>query len=86
MPEDKIRLLNDFIINLEADKSRCTKEEFLATYDQAISMAKNIRVGDDFYSDNFDRLSRYVSDCVPWSEELLAPWNKLRKLVDRSVS
>ena len=52
-------------------------------YEKALEMAAALRKNESFSVEAFDKLQRYMSDCLPWSDPVLDAWNQLCRVVRR---
>ncbi len=80
--------LHEFSSQLDEARDGATGEEQEA-FSEARAKVSNILVvvgrgdGPGSAEDEFSALSRYVSDSLPWSEEILREWYRVRRCWSR---
>ena len=77
--------INGFIETLSNAKRTTNRVEFSRAYTKALEMAESLLINDTFDENTFSGLQRYVSDCLPWTDDVLNAWERVarRRLADR---
>lgn len=67
--------------SLREQKSKCDVKEFCKKYDHALGMVSLMIESGEIQSERYEKLKRYVSDSLPWTEAVLKSWNRFEKAV-----
>lgn len=81
MDAELVKAFEIFVERLKQAKATCLREDFIKKYDHVIEMTDKVINDGILVKSGYDALSRYVSDCLPWTEPILESWNKIRRLV-----
>jgi len=81
--KNMVKELEMFLAELKKQRCLESKERYLKPYDKMIEMTEEF-IGSNREMRDFRHLDRYVSDCLPWTEEILKPWNRLSKIMEKA--
>lgn len=76
---DVAEQLQKFIDALIESENFSERTDYKSAFRDAQELAHAVMVSADYEGAAFDRLQRYVSDCLPWTEEVVKEWNRLER-------
>ena len=80
--------LTHFVSVLEQSKSAFQRPQYRLSCERAIQFAKaaiSTAAEEVFPVEELQQLSRYVSDSLPWNEDILRSWEPVQKELDKKA-
>jgi len=81
---DKKKLNDEFVglvSELRAERDKTERKDFRDAYESAIILCQSIIEDEDLQMLKYEKLSRFVSDSLPWTGLILQRWNKIKRII-----